>query len=121
MGGGGGQRAGLARCTNTITVGNSIRILLRKYHGATGEESSNSPGITGDCSLEEVVFEMGFEGWEHMAETQEQFLAEGKSLGKKRRAGSSRWGGVRFKQSFSYLTPRAVVLGIRGTAPSGLV
>lgn len=53
-----------------------------------------------------------------MTETQEQFFAEGKSLGKKRRAGSSRWGGVWFKQSFSYLTPRAVVLGSWGTAPS---
>lgn len=71
MGRGSGQRAGLERCTNTTEVDNSIRAVMKKYCGATEEESLDSPERIKDGFLEEVAFVMGFVGWEHRAETQE--------------------------------------------------
>lgn len=47
--------------------------MLEKYREAAEQESSDSPGRIREGSLEAVAFEMGFEGWKHVAETQEQF------------------------------------------------
>lgn len=67
MGGGGGQGAGLERHTNITKQLHSA--VLRKQCRTTEEGSSNSCGEIKDGSLEEVAFEMGFEGWQHMALT----------------------------------------------------
>lgn len=63
----------MERPTNTPEVDNPSSAVLKKYCRAAEQESSDSPGRIREGSLEAAAFEMGFEGWEHMAETQEPF------------------------------------------------
>lgn len=66
-----GSRAG--RPTRAPEVDSPSSAVLKKCRGAAERESADSPGGIQVGSLEAVAFEMGFEEWEHMAETQEQF------------------------------------------------